>query len=341
MKKRILAAFAVLLALCLCLSACGGSAKASSMASSSAPMMYAAPSASAGGYKNEVSFDSAAPAPMEESKAEMGFADEIAESDIPDSERKIVYTGNMELETKEFDNALSVINSLISEAGGYISSQEISGASMNYKGYYERRAYITARVPSADFDSFMTGVSDICNVTSRAVWTDDISDTYYDSAARLESLELQEDRLLEILSKAERLEDIIVIEQELSNVRYQIESITAKLRRMDNQVDYSTVTLNLREVVEYSEIDTEPISFGEELKNEFERGIKRVKNFFKDLALWAVGDLPVMLLWLVLWGVIILVAVLVFKKVVVRIFSGRKKASKENKSEETPKEEEK
>lgn len=337
MKKRILAVTSVLLALVLCLTSCGGSAK-SSMASSSAPMMYAtAPSASAGGYKNEVSFDAAAP--MEKAESDMGFADNAVQGNVPESDRKIVYTGNMELETKEFDSALSVISSLISEAGGYISSQEISGASMNHKGYYERRAYITARVPSADFDSFMTGVSDICNVTSRAVWKDDISDTYYDAAARLETLELQEDRLLEILAKAERLEDIITIERELSNVRYEIESITARLRRMDNQVDYSTINLNLHEVVEYSEIDTEPISFGEELKNEFERGIKRVKNFFRDLALWFVGDMPVLLLSIAFWGAIILVAVLVLKKIAARVFSRAPKIGKKEKSDESPKEE--
>ena len=98
----------------------------------------------------------------------------------------------------------------------------------------------------------------------------------------------------------------------------------------------STVTLNLHEVVEYSEIDTEPVSFGEELKNEFERGIKRVKNFFKNLALWVVGDLPVMLLWIALWGGIILVAALVLKKLAVKVLAGRKKNVK---PEETPKEE--
>ena len=87
----------------------------------------------------------------------------------------------------------------------------------------------------------------------------------FDAQARLDSLRQQEASLLEILSKAEKLEDVVQLQTALSDVRYQIESLTAQLKRMDSQVTYSYLNMDLREVVEYQETAAKPKTFGEKL----------------------------------------------------------------------------
>ena len=298
MKKHMRFA-ALLLALALCLCACGSSSSDSTAAytpSSGTGMMNKVTATEL--YSADEDYQYAAAEEQEETSA---IASGTTADTVTDTERKIVYTGSMELQTKEFDKALEDITALVKESGGYISSQETNGRSLTYSGgYYSRYASLTVRVPADKFDSLMNGVSGICNVTDQSVSADDISDTYYDAEAHLSTLKLEEERLLDILSKAEKLEDVITLEQALSDVRYQIESLTAQLRRMDNSVTYSTLTLYLSEVVEYSEQITEPVSFTEKLAEAAKRSGRSIADFFENLILWIVEELPLVLLWAVL-----------------------------------------
>jgi hypothetical protein len=288
---------ALLLALALCLCACGSSSGDSTTAytpSSGTGMMNKVAATEL--YSADEDYEYAAAEEQTSAIASGTTADTVT-----DTERKIVYTGSMDLQTKEFDKALGDITALVKESGGYISSQETNGRSLTYSGgYYSRYASLTVRVPADKFDSLMNGVSGICNVTEQSVSTDDISDTYYDAEAHLSTLKLEEERLLDILSKAEKLDDVITLEQALSDVRYQIESLTAQLRRMDNSVTYSTLTLYLNEVVEYTEPTTEPVSFAEKLAEAAKRSGESIADFFENLILWIVEELPLVLLWAVL-----------------------------------------
>ena len=172
----------------------------------------------------------------------------------------------LSLETMEFERALAQISELVSGAGGYVESQSVDGRSLSYRGsYYERSASVTARVPAEKLDEVVAGVGGLCNIVSRSENMDDITDSYFDAQARLDSLRQQEASLLEILSKAEKLEDVVQLQTALSDVRYQIESLTAQLKRMDSQVTYSYLNMDLREVVEYQETAAKPKTFGEKL----------------------------------------------------------------------------
>ncbi|MEG2204032.1 MAG: DUF4349 domain-containing protein, partial [Oscillospiraceae bacterium] len=167
-------------------------------------------------------------------------------------------------------------------------------------GYNERSASITARIPAERLDAVIVSVGGLCNVLSNSSSMDDITDRYFDAKAHLDSLSLQEERLLSILAKAEKLEEVITLEQSLSEVRYQIESLTAQLKRMDSQVSTSTLNMELREVVEYQQITDPPKSFGERVAAAWSRSVARVGDWFENLALFVVGDAPVLLLDLAL-----------------------------------------
>ncbi|MEG1875244.1 MAG: DUF4349 domain-containing protein [Angelakisella sp.] len=245
-KKLLLTMTACTVVLSLLLVACGGrsydkSSESFPQASSSMAMVM----------DGEAGSPSAKP-PTLEGMGMQNNADTAANatpkatvsSDV--AERKLVRNGNLALETKEFDASLEAITKLVTELGGYIDSQAVSGNSIRRKdGYFERSATISARVPADKLNGFTTRLSELCNVLSQAESVDDISDRYYDAQSRLEVLKIKEARLLELLAKAEKLEDIIKLEDALSNCQYELDSLTGQLRRMDNQVSYSTVAIEL------------------------------------------------------------------------------------------------
>ncbi len=306
-REHILAAVtAIFLAMCLCLLGCGGSGGNNSPQMSSA---QAAPSA-----------EPAAPAPEESydydygkdtsqivSNGSDGEAGGAPQFDLPDT-RKVIRHANMELETKEFDPALSGILQAVANAGGYIESQDQGGGSSYGSGRYrERYANINARVPSAKLDEVIRSVGGLCNVVTQSQSMDDITDRYYDAEAHLTTLRVQEERLLEILSKAEKLEDIITLESALSDVRYQIESLTASLRRMDSQVTYSFLNLSLQEVVEYQVMQEKPRTFGERMKEAYGDGIDDLVNGLQSFAIWLARVGPSLLVWIAIILVIVLI----------------------------------
>ena len=181
---------------------------------------------------------------------------------------------------------------------------------MTYRGdYYERYGNITARIPAEKLDETVNTLGTLCNVVSRSENMDDITDTYFDAQARLNSLKVQETTLLDILAKAEKLEDVITLQQALAEVRYQIESLTAQLGRMDKQVAYSYLYIELREVVEYKNVTTAPKTFGEEVSAAFQRSVSNLLRSCKGLILFVIEAGPVLLFWAVIILVIVLAIV--------------------------------
>lgn len=318
MKQRLThiltAITAISLALSLCLMGCGGSNGSAKAFDANAPQ--AAPSSSAAAYSGGTA---EAPRPETEAIEYDSILSEEKEKNaggevqfqMPDS-RKIIRHASMDLETQEFDAALSGIQNAVAGAGGYIESQSQSGGtSYASRGRYqeERYADIQARVPSAKLDEVMRSVGGICNVLSQSESMEDITDSYYDAQAHLTTLKIQEERLLAILAQAEKLEDIITLESALSDVRYQIESLTASLRRMDSQVTYSYLNISLREVVEYQVVQEKPRTFGERLREAGGDGLEDMINGLQSFAISIARVGPS----LIVWGIIVLLIVLLVR----------------------------
>ena len=151
---------------------------------------------------------------------EMGMSESQTDAGEALSQRKIIYTYSAELQTLQFDETLEQIEAAAAQAGGYIeqSSRTGSGA-VDYGRVYARTASYTLRIPAAAAGDFVQSLSAWASVTQSSKGTDDVTDYYYDSEARLNNLRVQETRLLELLAQAESMADMITIEQALSDVR--------------------------------------------------------------------------------------------------------------------------
>jgi len=240
---------------------------------------------------------------------------------------KIIYSGNVYMETTDFDEAVASLDRVVAEFGGFVQDSSVSGnASYNNDGttvIRDRWAYYTVRIPADKFNDFMAMAEGIGNVTNSSRKAQNVTSQYTDYEARLSSLYTQEERLLAMLEESGDLESLITLEARLSDVRYEIESIERNLRNLDQKLAFSTVNLELREVEIYTPTATVQRTFGEKLSDAFADGWKGFVRSIQRFVLWFAESLP----GLVLWAVIIGGGILVFFGVKKRIVRKKQKAA--------------
>ena len=245
-----------------------------------------------------------------------------------DTGRKLIRRVQMNVESLEFDQSVKTIESYVAAFGGYIESSSISDSNYYYGYSYNtsskaRIASYVIRIPGDRLDGFLSQAGNIGNITSQSMSSEDITLSYLDLEARTESLEIQQERLLALLEKAETVEEIISLEDRLSTVRYQIESQRSQLKNYDNLVSYSTVTISLTEVVRITA--PEPVTMGERIKQGLSDTFYDLGEWFEDFAVGFVINLPYILIWAVV------IAVVIF--IIIRIVKSSKKRSAKKQAE--------
>jgi len=310
MKKFVSLTLAVLMVLSL-LSGCGGSS------SVSADRGYAEPAAPA--VKEEMAVE----VPMMMATGTVAN-DSIAEAgqSVPNTEQKLIKTIRMEAETEDLDALLPQISAKISALGGYVENQELYNGS-SYSSYRYRNANLTVRIPAEQLNGFVEDVKGVSNVVSYNESTENVTLQYVSTESRMKALEVEQERLLELLAKAENMSDLLEIEARLTDVRYELESVTSQLRVLANQVDYATVHLYISQVKVYTE--TEEQTVWQRIGSGFKENIRDMGENLTDFFVWLVTYSPQLLLW----AVVIAVAVTVLKKKI-----ARRKAAKAKKEEQ-------
>ena len=332
MKKRKIA---LILGMCFMAASlqfgCGGASKDSAVTESAAAeapmeeMVYMADNAtgmvtagSSAEMKGEAMEDVAEEA--EVTAEEAGVQTDNQQEKVR-TERKLIRTVDLNLETENYDSLMKGLEQQINELGGYIEYKDAYHGNYNSKmnGYRNRHANITARIPSDKLNEFRGKVAEIGNITYESESVEDVTLQYVDLSSHKKMLVAEQTRLMELLENADSMEDIITIESRLSEVRYQIESMESQLRTFDNQVDYSTVHINVEEVEHYTPQPEK--STWERIKSGFGENVYRVTNGIKNFAIEFVIAIPIM----VLWGVGIAVGILLARAILKRRRKGEKK----------------
>ena len=243
MKKRYVLWALVFLMLASTLTGCGGSAKTSAAVNGMA-MDMAAPQ------------EAPAAAAMMEEGYSLSASSALANTVPSNSAAKIIYTADLSMETTAFDETVQALAQLTVDCGGYYESSSLN----NGAGY--RSADYTVRVPAAQYRTFLDQAGQLCHLLYSYEYADDISEVYYDTAGRLKTQQTKLERLQQLLMQAENMEDIIAIESAISETEQQIDYFSGTLRRYDALVDYSTVTVYLREVYRLSNVEEPAQGFG-------------------------------------------------------------------------------
>ena len=310
--KRNRAWIALLMALCMVLALVACSSKSSSARNDN---YYA---------KTEAAYEMEAPAAMagdayyEEAKAagKVSTATTAAKENGESANltgnaagRKIIKNGDLSIQTREFDEFLTNLNRSILAVGGYVEASSINGNSYNKNRM--RSADVTARVPADQLDAFCDQVSELGNVTYKNLYTRDVTLTYVDLESHVKALRTEQQTLMDLLAKAEKVEDIILIQNRLSDVLYEIESYESTLRTFDDQIAYSSVHLSIQEVQRETTVEKE--TAGQEIARRFKENWEDVKDGFARFGINFVSDLPIIIVWVVFLGIIVLVIVRIVK----------------------------
>ena len=310
--KKLSLLLAILLTLAIVLTGCGNASYANKDSAGRAPM---APAASVA--PNEMpSMD------MAESAGGIykdGYSNSVSSGAIYENpDNKIIRTANITIQSTEFDDAVLALNQLTNQLGGYFETAEVQGGGY-YNQYANRSAYYVVRVPKENFIAFRDGTSGIGHIYSINENTQDVGEAYYDTEARLQTLTTKRDRLLSLLEKADKMEDIISLENALADVQYQIDMHTSTLRKYDSLIGYSTFYIRLNEVVEIKEEPSERESFGSKFISSLKKGFKEFGEGVQNFAIWFARNLI---------GIIIFAAVVVVAVVVLRRIFRRRRAAK-------------
>jgi len=307
MKKRLLTVgFALVLSVSL--AACGTS---SSEADYSAPEgKYEYPAAEEAAA--EIAYDSY----YEEEAIEPEMGDAAGGAEAPEvnesatSQRKLIKTVELSVETKAYDDLMVSLEAQIEELGGYIESLNAYNGSY-YSGRTNRSASITARIPAEKLDGFVKQMGEEANIVDRNESVEDVTLQYVDLDSHTRMLEEEQERLLELLENAETIEDIITIEGRLSEVKYQLESMKSQLRTFDNKVTYSTVHIYIDEVKELTPVVEQ--TAGERIAEGFAESLHDIGEGFKEFFIGFVINIPYIIVWAVILAIIAFVVIKVVK----------------------------
>lgn len=217
---------------------------------------------------------------------------------------KVIYTATLEMETKEFDAASQSITQTVGELGGWFESRRL------FQGGSSRTLTCVIRVPAENFSALLDRMGEAAHVTDRSEDSQDVGEAYYDTEARLTTQRTKLERLQLLLSQADNMGDIISLESAISETELEIEYLTGSLRQYDSFIDYSTVTVNLREVYRLSGDEEVPVTFvqrlGSALTAGLRSGIVNMEDFIITLARnW---------LSILIWAVIIAAVVVLLRR---------------------------
>lgn len=269
MKGKRILPLALLLAAAL--TACSGGNSAT---------MAVAPSAAAE-YKGEMDRpeESAADMALSTTPRAAGAAAGVYE------DAKLIQRADYEVQTTDYPAAETALEALVERCGGYFEYQETSGG-----GYYESAARrwgsFTIRVPKEQYDAFTGSVGEVGHVVSQSGSAEDVGQNYSDIELRLQTQRTKQERLLALLEKAATMEDIISLENALSETEYQIEQYTSDLKRYDSLIDFATIELRLTEVARISDEPGEVAPLGARVASAFGEGLHSFGDGLGNLAVW-------------------------------------------------------
>lgn len=295
MKVRKILCTVLVLAMVLTLLGCGAGAAMDSVVSNG----FAAPEME---MSKDMLYDAEMPNMAPDSPAENGNTQNPAEQ-----ARKWIVTVRMEAETDDLDVLLAQLDSKIAGMSGYVEDQQVYNGSA-YSGRRYRYANLTVRVPADQVEAFTEHMSGISNIISKNKSMDDVTLQYVATESRMKALKAEEERLLELMAQAENMSDLLQIEARLTDVRYELESVTSQLRVYDNLVDYATIHLNLTEVQEYTPVEEETL--WQRISGGFVESLKNLGNFFVELFVALIVGLP----YLVFIGAIVVVVVILCRR---------------------------
>ena len=203
--------------------------------------------------------------------------------------RKLIRTITIEAETKDLDALLTDLDAQLATLGGYVQSKQVRGSATSGSRRY---ASMTLRIPAEKLDQFVNHVSGATNVLSNSETTEDVTLKFIATESRIAALEAEEARVMELIGKAESLNELLTLESKLSNIRQELEEVKSQLKLYENLIDYGTVYLSVSEEKEYTVVEEEERTVWERISTGFVTSLKALGTIITELFVFFVVASP-------------------------------------------------
>lgn len=325
MKQKSWLAFLMAGILCLSVMGCGAAngSQAADMEMKEKNESFSYTADSAAPMEPGAIFDGQAEADVME-KATAGTGSSV----YRDTAVKLIRRANLTVQTTEYEKAVAALEDLVIRLGGYYeNAEERSGSYYNQNS--NRSGNYTIRIPAEKYDTFMTQVDGIGYLARKSESSEDVGEIYHDVESRLKTQRTKQERLLELLKKAQSMEDIIALENALTDVEYHIEQYTSDLNRYDGLVSFATIHLSLDEMTRIVDEPGEKAGLFTRMKAGVVSSANGLVDGVQDVLIWASYNL---------FGLLVFAAAVVAGVVLgrryIKVKKSEKKAVKEEKAEE-------
>lgn len=165
-----------------------------------------------------------------------GQVDKDQQAEPVSTERAVVRTAYLGLDTTDLSAAVRKVRSIANAAQGLVATENQSG---------EDGASLTLRVPATSLDAVIDQVAALGTVTSRRSQTTDVTDQVVDLDARVASQQASVDRIRALLARAESIGDIASIESQLAQREGELDSLKNRLTALKGKVALSTLNVDI------------------------------------------------------------------------------------------------
>jgi hypothetical protein len=193
---------------------------------------------------------------------------------------KIIKNGSMKFEVTELELAKSKVDTILKTCNGYYENEQ-------FNSYGNRISYsLQLRIPNSKFDSLIAVIeAGVGELNSKNINAKDVTEEYVDLNIRLENNLAYLNQYKEILKKAKSVKEILEVQEKIRRIEEEINSKKGRLKYLDDKVKYSTLHLELTELIK-SEISNRP-KFTTRLTNAFNNGFHSFLSFVIGLiSLW-------------------------------------------------------
>jgi hypothetical protein len=206
--------------------------------------------------------------------------------------RKVIYTADMSVRVKSYQEAVSSIQKTLASLGGYVME------SNTYSGEEDQpqEGTLTVKVPQEAFQTFLNTVEKgSIKVQNQTVSGQDVTEEYVDLESRLKSKKTVEERLLSFMKEAQKTEDLLKISNDLSAVQEEIEQLTGRINYLNNQTSFATVSIHLSEnKINVPGLENENLNTWQKTKQQFMESINTLLSAGSAIIVFTAGNLPVL-----------------------------------------------
>ncbi|MBM7554072.1 DUF4349 domain-containing protein [Thalassobacillus pellis] len=225
----------------------------------------------------------------------------LSEASAPESKelvasvqnQMIIYNAHISLETNDYDKFYQTLTKNSANKNAYIVEENI-----HKREEGQRSAHIKLRIPQGNFQAFIDSLKSYSDkIISREVSGRDVTEEYVDLESRLTAKKKVEERLLEFMDGAKKTEDLIRISRDLERVQAEIETILGKMKYLENQSEFSTITLSIEETkVTVPSLNEGGLNTWEKTKQAFVQSLNGLTQFVSWVTVAVIGYSPILIL---------------------------------------------